>query len=84
MSNALDTLRAGTKSHAALSARACAVLTPMISYLGRDYRQDSPQPLQKSRFAEEKNLEFASFSLEFPSFSFENASSDLENTSLKR
>jgi hypothetical protein len=58
MSNALDTLRAGTKSHAALSARACAVL----SYLGRDYRQDSLQPLQKSRFAEGKNLEFASFS----------------------
>jgi hypothetical protein len=62
MNNALDTLRAGTKSHAALSARACAVL----SYLGRDYRQDSPQPLQKSRFAEEKNLEFASFSFGTP------------------
>ncbi|MGC9957247.1 hypothetical protein [Roseiarcus sp.] len=84
MNNALDTLRAGTKSHAALSARACAVLTPMISYLGRDYRQDSPQPLQKSRFAEEKTWNLLPFPLELPSFSFENAYSDLENNSLKR
>jgi hypothetical protein len=37
--------------------------------------------LEKSRFAEGKSLDFASFSLEFPSCSFENASSDLENGS---
>lgn len=55
-----------------------------LRYFWGDYRQDSPQPIEKSEFVEGKNLEFASFSLEFPSFSFEDASSDLENTSLRR
>jgi hypothetical protein len=55
-----------------------------LRHFWRDHRQDSPQPIEKSEFAEGKNLEFPSFFLEFPSLCFEAASADLEKTFLKR